>query len=230
MSPAPRRWLLVHPPLLGPAVLMPLAAELRRRGDIVAVPDLRAAVTRAQGWPERWIRAAAGGGPADGVLGFSGAGVVLPAVAVAVQASEVVWLDALLPARSGVTEADPEIRALIEPLVGADGRIAEWTTWWGPGAFDGLVPDPDLRAAIRAEGHRLPADFYDVDVPVPDAWPEAGARYVQLSPAYDGAADEARARGWPVARGRSMAHLDVANHPVPVADLLAWVAVRPAAG
>ena len=36
-------WSLVHPPLLGPAVLQPLAAELRRRGSGVAVPV-----------PDRW--------------------------------------------------------------------------------------------------------------------------------------------------------------------------------
>ncbi len=33
-----RTWPLVHPPLLGPAVLQPPATELRRRGSGVAVP------------------------------------------------------------------------------------------------------------------------------------------------------------------------------------------------
>jgi hypothetical protein len=220
VNPVPRRWLLVHPPLLGPAVLGPLAAELRGRGHAVAVPDLRATVSEARGWPERWTRAAAGAGPADVVLGFSGAGVVLPAVAAAAGAGDVVWVDALVPARSGWTEAGADIRALIAPLVGEDGRIAEWTTWWGPGVFDELVPDPGLRAAIRAEGHRLPADFYDVAVPVPDRWPEVGARYVQLSAAYDGAAAEARARGWPVTGDGAGAHLDIATDPSRVAALL----------
>jgi hypothetical protein len=43
-------WLLVHPPLLRPAVLGPLSAELRSRGNAVRVPDLRGAVARAPGW------------------------------------------------------------------------------------------------------------------------------------------------------------------------------------
>jgi hypothetical protein len=30
----------------------------------------------------------------------------------------------------------------------------------GPGALDELLPDERLRAAVRAEGHELPADFY----------------------------------------------------------------------
>jgi hypothetical protein len=214
------RWLLVHPPLLGPAVLGPLAGELRRRGHDVAVPDLRAAVSEASGWHRRWTGAAAAGGPAEVVLGFSGAGVTLPAVAAAVGAGQVVWLDALVPARSGETVADEDIRARIPAVVQPDGRLSDWTTWWGPGALDELVPDADLRAAIRAEGHRLPGDFYDVAVPVPATWPEDGARYVQLSEAYDDAAAEARNRGWPVAGGPDGEHLDVATDPARVADLL----------
>ena len=114
----------MHPPLLGPAVLGPLAAELRRRGATVAVPDLRAAVAHAEGWPARWTAAAAAGGPAGGVVGFSGAGVTLPALAAAVGARRVVWVDALMPARSGATEPDAEIRARIAPLV-RDGRITD---------------------------------------------------------------------------------------------------------
>jgi hypothetical protein len=176
-------------------------------------------VTEAAGWPERWVATAAAAGPADVVVGFSGAGVTLPSVAAAAAAREVVWVDAQMPARHGATTADPEIRERIEPLI-SEGRIADWTTWWGADVFDELVPDPALRAAIRAEGHRLPADFYDVAVPVPDVWPAGGARYVQLSPAYDDAAAEARARGWPVAGDPTGSHLDVATDPERVADLL----------
>ena len=95
------RWLLVHPPLLGPAVLAPLGDELRRRGDGVVVPDLRPVVGTADGWHRRWSAAAAATGRADVVLGFSGAGVTLPAVSLAVGAQQVVRLDALMPARSG---------------------------------------------------------------------------------------------------------------------------------
>jgi hypothetical protein len=210
-------WLLLHPPLLGPAVLAPLAGELRRRGASVALPDLRAAVAEAPGWPRRWIEAAAV--PTDAVLGFSGAGVTLPAVAAGVGARRVVWVDALMPARSGATAADDDIRERVAGLV-RNGRIADWTTWWGPRALEELVPDAALRAAIEADGHELPADFYDVAVPVPDGWPEDGARYVQLSPAYDDAAAEACRRGWPVSGGPDGAHLDIANRPEWIADLL----------
>ena len=213
------RWLLVHPPLLGPAVLAPLGGELRRRGADVVLPDLRGTVRAATGWPERWRDAAAASGPADAVLGFSGAGVTLPAVALAVGARRVVWVDALMPSRTGSTEADEEIRSLVAGLVRGD-RIPDWTTWWGPGALDELLPDERVRAAVRAEGHELPADFYDVAVPVPADWPEDGARYVQLSGGYDGAAAEARARGWTVVGDGGGSHLDVATAPNRVAASL----------
>lgn len=212
-------WLLVHPPLLGPAVLGPLCAELRRRGHVVAVPDLRAAVEVADGWPERWTRLAAAAGPADVVVGFSGAGVVLPSVAAAVGAARVVLLDARMPARSGVTLPSAEAQARAAALV-RDGRIPEWTTWWGPDAFTEVLPDPAVRAAVLAEGHELPADFFDVAVPVPERWPDGNVRYVQLSPAYDGDAAAARERGWEVSGYRDGSHLDVATRPAVVADLL----------
>jgi hypothetical protein len=215
------RWLLVHPPLLGPAVLEPFAEVLRHRGDVVVVPDLRGAVEEAAGWPGRWTAAAAESGPADNVLGFSGAGVTLPAVAAAVDARRVVWVDALMPARSGATVADDDIRGRIPALLDAAGRIVDWTTWWGPGALDDLVSDAAVRGAIVADGHRLPGDFYDVAVPVPGLWPEDGARYVQLSPSYDDAAAEARRRGWPAFGDGDGEHLDVATRPAAVADLIA---------
>ena len=212
------RWLLIHPPLLGPAVLRPLADELRGRGQQVATPDLRAAVDPARGWPERWTALAARAA-AEVVVGFSGAGVVLPSVAAAVGASRVVWLDAVVPVRSGATTTGAEIRSLVAPFT-RGGRIADWTTWWGTDAMAELIPDPEVRAAVLAEGHELPADFYDVAVPVPHSWPQEGARYVQLSEAYDGDAAEARARGWTVVGGPGGAHLDVATRPGAVADLL----------
>jgi hypothetical protein len=214
------RWLLVHPPLLGPAVLGPLATELRARGLDVVVPDLRATVDVAAGWPGRWADAASVSGPAEVVLGYSGAGVTLPAVAAAVGGQRVIWVDAQMPAQSGETVADDGIRAQIPALLDAEGRITDWTTWWGPGALDELVPDAELRDAIRAEGHRLPGDFYDVAVPVPEDWPQDSAEYVQLSAAYDDAAAEARRRNWPVTGGPDGAHLDVATAPDRVADLL----------
>jgi hypothetical protein len=217
------RWMLVHPPLLGPAVLGPLAGELRRRGAEVSVPDLRglvqdpaAAGPSAAGWDRRWATAA---DPADVVVAFSGAGIVLPAMAAACGARRAVWLDAVLPPGSGTAEWPETVRRLVAPLVADDGRVADWTTWWGPDAMTGLLPDERVRAAVLAEGHRLPADLWSGGVAVPPL--TAAPRYVHLSPAYDADAAAARERGWEVAGDGRGAHLDVATDPVRVAALLA---------
>lgn len=49
----------MHPPLLGPTVWGPCAAELTAAGHRVAVPDLRAACDPPAGWPDRAAAAAA---------------------------------------------------------------------------------------------------------------------------------------------------------------------------
>jgi hypothetical protein len=212
-------WLLVHPPLLGPAVLGPLADELRSRGNVVRVPDLRGAVATAPGWYDRVTALAAGGGAADVVLGFSGAGVVLPAVAAVVRARRVVWLDALVPARAGDTVPSEGVRSAVASLVRGD-RIEAWPRWWPPDVLAAELPDEALRAVVAAEAPELPADFFSVAVPVPAAWPEEDVRYVQLSAAYDSAAAEARERGWTVSGDGTGSHLDVATRPEAVAALI----------
>ncbi|WP_091536966.1 hypothetical protein [Modestobacter sp. DSM 44400] len=207
-----RTWLLVHPPLLGPAVLGPLAGELRAQGADVAVPDLRGAVTTAPGWYHRFTAAAAVTGAADVVLGFSGAGVVLPAVAAAVGARRVVWLDAIVPAATGATTTSPELQEQVAGLV-RDGRIAAWPTWWEDDELAAQLPDPQLRATVAAEAPELPADFYTVAVPGPADWPDGDVRYVHLSPGYDRSAAQARARGWSVTGNGAGRHLDVVTDP-----------------
>jgi hypothetical protein len=205
-------WLLVHPPLLGPAVLGPLARALRARGELVAVPDLRGELTSAPGWYDRVARAAAASGPAEVVLGFSGAGVVLPAVAAAAGARRVVWLDALVPASSGATRTPDDLRQQLAGLV-RNGRIAAWPTWWAAADLAAELPDEELRAAVCGEAVELPGDFYDVPVPVPARWPDGAVGYVHLSAAYAGPAAKARARGWTVAGDGRGRHLDVATDP-----------------
>jgi hypothetical protein len=211
-------WLLVHPPLLGPAVLEPLADELRSRGHVVRVPDLRPAVAESPGWYERASATATAEGAVDAVLGFSGAGVVLPAVAAAVEARRVVWLDAVLPAAHGLTETPPERLAQLAELVRGD-RYAAWPDWWPPEVLAAELPDADLRARVAAEAPQLPADFYSVAVPVPPSWPQDDVRYVQLSSAYAADAERARTRGWTVVGDGTGRHLDVVTRRAAVADL-----------
>jgi len=218
-------WLLCHPPLLGPAVLRPLARRLRARGDLVAVPDLRHTVETGPGWWSAYAEAAHGylalGAPdrVDVVLGYSGAGVVLPLVAAAVGATRVAFVDAVVPAASGETLPSAGLRAMVAGLA-RDGALPPWPTWWGPDAMAELVPDDVLRAEITAEAPALPLDLYDEAVPVPEGWPDADVTYVHLSPAYDADAEEAGRRGWRVVGDGAGLHTDVATDPTRVVELL----------
>lgn len=197
--------LLVHPPLLGPGCLRPVAGVLEAAGHTVVLPDLRSAVSPPAGWWDRAARACAGA-DASLVVGFSGAGVLLPSVAGRLPAVEsVVFLDAVLPAVPGPTYASDGIRSFVGTLPVEDGLLPPWSRWWGD-AITELVPDPARLAELRADEPRLTPDFWAEPVPVPD-WPAGRAGYVRLSAAYDQEAAEAARRGWPV-RTLDGTHLD----------------------
>jgi len=151
------------------------------------------------------------------VVGHSGAGVLLPAVAARLDAASMVFVDALVPPTEGAFTPSVGFRAFVDGLPQHDGRLPPWTTWWGPDAMVDLVPDPALRGVIEADGPAVPRALYDEAVPVPDGWSDRPAAYLQLSPAYDAEAAEARRRGWPVER-LTGGHLDLATRP---SDVLA---------
>lgn len=217
---------LLHPPLLGPAVWRPVAAELAAHQ--VAVPDLRPALDPPEFWPARaaalataafsaTVResAAAAGGAGGLVVAHSGAGVLVPLVVEQVGAAAAVFVDAILPARP----TSDRLRGFLAGLPLTDGHLPRWSDWWGPEEMAELIPDAGLRAEIEAEQLGLPLAFYDQAVPVPASWPPPRVGYLQLSPAYAPQAAEAAGHGWP-ARVRSGGHLDLATHPAEIAALI----------
>jgi hypothetical protein len=212
-------FVLVHAPLLGPAAWRPCAALLREQGHAVFTPDLRGAVRDAPAWWQRYVDGcvAVAGEQVDVVVGHSGSGVVLPLIATATDARTVVFADALLPARRGVTEPGDQIREFVRELP-QDDRLPPWSRWWPAADVAELVGDAALRDAIFAEQPRLPADFYDIAVPVPDDWSRGRAvHYLQFSAAYEDDAAEARARGWDVVHVPG-GHLLMADQPQVVCD------------
>jgi hypothetical protein len=220
-------FLLVHPPLLGPAVWAPAAAVLTAAGHRVTVPDLRPACDPPPGWPERAAAAATDGvtGPVV-IAGHSGAGVLLPLVADRVDAAAVVFVDALVPAPAGPTAPSDRFRAFLDALPLTDGRLPRWSDWWPPEVMAEAVPDPDLRARIEADQPRLARACYAEPVPVPPSWPPARVGYLRLSPAYTADAEQAAARGWPV-ETRPGTHLDLVTHPAEVVDAILTLAGQP---
>lgn len=227
------RIVLVHPPALSPVVWRPLAEVLRADGHDVLVPDYTDALAAAPAW---WERAAltcvqtvhrAGGEGGDGasgvdvLLGYSGAGVLIPRLAAALRPARVVLVDAVVPADGEASVPSESQRAMAAALLRDHGgdRLPRWTRWWPPEVLPALLPDAGLRADLDRTSPRLPADFYHEPVPVSPGWEPGRVDYVQLSEPYAEDAATARQRGWTVHELPSD-HLAVATRPEDLCTLL----------
>jgi len=201
---------------------------LSDEGHVARVPDLRCAVDPPAGW---WDRAAdasaamAGYEPAV-VVGHSGAGVLLPMIAARLAGvRSVVFVDAVVPARTGATGTSEQLRSFLDDLPVQDGLLPRWSQWWSKDTVAKLLPDPAQRELLEAEQPRLARSFYDLAVPVPQVWPDERVGYLQLSPAYEQAGREAAERGWLVERLDGH-HLQLVTRPVEVAERIVHLAGR----
>lgn len=208
--------LLVHSPLVGPSTWAPVADALTALGHGVSVPDLRAAVK--SGDPQMFIDAARERVSASTtvIAGHSGAGYFLPSIAAASSTSpQLLFVDAgIPPTRGSVTPSGDFIERL--RTLSSDGLLPRWSTWWGEGVMERLVPDSGVRARLEAELVEVPLGFYEQSVDLPDLWHDAPSRYLLLSEGYRSEATTAISWGWPT-RELLGAHLDLVNHPEMIA-------------
>jgi hypothetical protein len=210
------RFVLVHSPLVGPSTWRPVAEVLTELGHEVTLPDLRAAAQ--SGDPNTFVAAAQAvvSVRTDVIAGHSGAGFFLPSIASGGRdTAQLMFVDAGIPphdgpATPGGTFID-QLRAL-----SSGGLLPLWSTWWGDGVMEHLVPDRSLRAEIEAELVEVPIGFYERSVELPDGWSDVPAGYVLLSETYRDDAATARALGWPT-RELLGTHLDLANRPGEIA-------------
>lgn len=101
-----------------------------------------------------------------------------------------------------------------------EGVLPPWSDWFGPGVIDGLIPDPERRAAVLADLPELPLSFFDARVPMPEEWSAAAnGAYILLSETYRPDAVEAASRGWPMVELLG-GHLDLVARPAELADAL----------
>jgi pimeloyl-ACP methyl ester carboxylesterase len=192
---------LVHSPLVGPTTWEPVATELLARGIAAVVPSLTAA---SRHWPAvvaRVVQAVPPGFREVVLIGHSGAGVLLPAIAdrLGGRVRAAVLVDAAVPHASGATPVvDASFRAHLERLA-IGGLLPPWPAWWGDEAMVALVPDSELRERVVAECPRLALSDLDQEVPVPSSWAAVPCAYLRFSPSYEAQLAEAHARRWPVA-------------------------------
>ena len=131
------------------------------------------------------------------LVGHSAAGRLIPLVAERVEAAACVFVDAQLPGfpEPGGTDDDwflAHVRSIAN-----DGVLPPWSEWWGKAALEGLVPDPDRRAALESALPCVPLASVEEVPPTPTTW-RGPAAYLQLSAVYESEAADATRRGWPV--------------------------------
>jgi hypothetical protein len=216
---------LVHSPLVGPSTWSGVAELLRGNGFHCAVPVLTGALTSGPPYYPKLASAAAGALDGHGavvLVGHSGAGPVLPAIADAVggDARAAVFVDAILPhpGRSWLDTAPPPLREQLLGLARA-GVLPPWHEWFPPGVVEQLVPDGGILRQFVAEIPRVPLAYFEEPAPATRDWDRLRCAYLRFGAAHDATADEAERRGWPVER-EDWDHLRMLTAPEAVAVLL----------
>ncbi|MCY1144137.1 hypothetical protein OWR29_39600 [Actinoplanes sp. Pm04-4] len=133
------------------------------------------------------------------LVAHSNAGLYVPAMAVRRPVRGVVFVDAVLPpARGEMSVAPVGLRESLRDLVGADGKLPPWTTWWPEDEVARLFPDDRLRALVTAEQRQVPFAYLAARIEVPAGWDDMPAAYLSFGDTYADERADAVARGWPV--------------------------------
>lgn len=196
---SPPSFLLIHSPLVGPMTWQRVAEVLRVEGEQVVVPAL-ARPTEPPYWSQHVasvVAALPAGTGAVWLVGHSGAGPLLPAIAAALPCpvAGYLFVDSDLP-RDGASRLDrfEEVDAAAFRARAQDGLIPPWTE----ADLADVLPDATVRKRFVAELAPLPLALYEEALPVFAGWPDAPCGYLHLSAPYDKAAAEARERNWPL--------------------------------
>lgn len=221
---------LVHSPLVGPGTWGPVAAELGRRGRLVAVPVLGPDVLPDwRPWVDEVCRVVRAMPGRVIVAGHSGGGILLPLVATEAKDDVgcLLFVDSDVPRRDGETPVVPAgFREFLAGLAGPDGMLPPWPEWWDDDVMRDLIPDDRRRAMIAAEAPAMPLAYFDERIPSPAGWDQVPCGYLQLSEAYVGPSAEARDRGWRVESIGRAQHMHAVVAPGEVAEAMVRLAGR----
>src|SRR5262245_46283736 len=137
-------FVLVHSPLVGPSAWRGVAEHLSDRGVATVVADLSDAVASGPPWHERIASAVSAPNDTIVLIGFSGAGPYLPAIAehLGDRVAAVILVDGSppRPGRSWFDEAPAEFADHLRGLA-RDGVLPPWSEWFGPNDISELLPD-----------------------------------------------------------------------------------------
>ncbi len=199
-------FVLVHSPLVSSLTWSRVAAELRRRGYEVVVPELPVARDEQLPFWQQDASAVAAvmtSLPDDRafvLVGHSGAGMLLPAIGqlAARPVAGYIFADAGIPL-DGKSRLDllklevPGVGEMVEQALLAGQHIPQWSD----DDLSMVVADPGTRRIILAGLRPQGLAFYTEPIPVFSGWPDAPGVYLQFSQGYDYSAAQARQMGWP---------------------------------
>jgi hypothetical protein len=202
-------YVLVHSPIVGPAMWAHVASELEVLGHKVLVPDLHTARGGDGPFWQRHAQAVAEamrslpGGEELVTVAHSGAGLLLPAIRRELdrEVAAYCFVDAGIP-EDGASRLDllrkemPEAAEETARILQSGGRVPAWTDE----SLRRALPDPTHRSIVLAEMHPQGLAYYSEPILVPPGWPDAPSCYLQFSPTYDMYAERARREGWEYSR------------------------------
>jgi hypothetical protein len=153
------------------------------------------------------------------LVGHGGAGALLPAVRQLVNRPlyGTILVDSDIP-QDGQSRldrfSDPAAADALRQSA-ENGRLAVW------GAADGddMIAAPLVREMFAAELRPTPLALYEEQIPVFAGWPDSPCGYIQFSPAYSAACQQAQANGWQTCILEG-SHFHMLNRAGAVADAL----------
>lgn len=189
---------LLPSPLLGPSVWRTVGPELTGRGWQVMTTSVFGAPQTGQDVLDGLLAALPTGQDLV-VAAHSNAGAFVPALTAHRQVVGCVFVDALLPPRSGrMPLAKPALLDALRGLADDNGLLPRWTGWWNEDEVAALFISAAERADVEREQQRLPISYFEGSLLIPRGWDERPIGYLAFGDTYAADRDEAALRGWPV--------------------------------
>ena len=212
---------LVAGPLVGASSWDPTASRLRAAGARVQIPDVLGGAGRVPSWCD-WtshLLDLSSAEEAPILIGHSSASTLVVDLATRMRVRGLIIVDGdIPPARGLAPPVRPALRDFIAGLADENGLLPPWSQWWVNDTrraelvgIDILRRDPQALRSFEMDLPRMTLGWFDDAIDLAP-WEHIPAGYVQLSPIYDHAAEEASRRGWPVRRLQGT-HLDPTLRP-----------------
>lgn len=222
-------FVLVHSPLVGPYSWALVADALRRRDNVVVIPEVRSLEHEGPPYWQRHVEAISqtirSKQPEEVVLvGHSGAGRLLPVAGHdgSFNVAAYVFVDSDIPTR---TESRFDAMPDEVSQQFRDSAEGGMLLPWPEEIFEQEIADARIRKRLLSEVSPLPLAVYEEAVPLPSDWPDAKCAYIRTSDRYPEAEAIAGARNWEIHRFDGN-HFHILVAPQEVASVLIQIAAR----